>query len=81
MSDTAITIRYLNEEDMIKAGVLDATDCIETIEEVLGLLSDGDVLMGGKNHYLKGVPWKISHILFRLSIISEKAPSIVSVNA
>jgi ornithine cyclodeaminase/alanine dehydrogenase-like protein (mu-crystallin family) len=55
MSDTAITIRYLNEEDMIKAGVLDAPACIETIEEVLGLLSDGDVLMGGKNHREHGI--------------------------
>ena len=55
MSDASISFLYLNEEDMIKAGVLDAPACIETIEEVLGLLSDGDVLMGGRNRREHGI--------------------------
>lgn len=53
--ETAISFLYLSEKDMIKAGVLDAPRCIETVEEVLGLLSDGDVLMGGKNHREHGI--------------------------
>lgn len=40
---------------MIQAGVLDAPACISTTEEVLALLSDGDVLMGGKNHREHGI--------------------------
>ena len=49
MSDTRIDFLYLNEKDMIDAGVLDAGHCVETMEEVLCLLAKGDVLMGGKN--------------------------------
>ena len=32
-----IDFLYLNEEDMIKAGVLDAGSCIETMRETLSL--------------------------------------------
>lgn len=38
---------YLSEEDMIKAGVLDAVRCGEVMEEVFQLLGEGDYLMGG----------------------------------
>lgn len=38
---------YLSEPDMIKAGVLDSSKCVDTIEEVFRLLSRGDYLMGG----------------------------------
>jgi len=38
---------YLSEPDMIKAGVLDSKGCVDTIEEVFNLLSQGDYLMGG----------------------------------
>ena len=45
---------YLNEEDMIKAGVMDMTACIETMEEVLKCLVKGDFVMGGENHNSHG---------------------------
>ena len=49
MEDTTIDILYLNEDDMIEAGVLDAGKCVDTMEEMMGLLSDGDFIMGGPN--------------------------------
>ena len=48
--DTRIELLFLNEEDMIKAGVLDAGHCVDTVGEVMSLLSSGDYLMGGKEH-------------------------------
>ncbi len=48
--DTSIEFLFLNEEDMIKAGVLDAGRCVDTVGEVMSLLSSGDYLMGGKYH-------------------------------
>ena len=39
MEDTTIDILYLNEDDMIEAGVLDAGKCVDTMEEMMGLLS------------------------------------------
>lgn len=53
--DTSIYFRYLDEEDMIKAGVLDAGRCVDTIEEVFSLLDKGDVLMGGRSHREHGI--------------------------
>ena len=38
---------YLNEEDMIRAGVLDFPRCIDVEEELFGILSRGDYVMGG----------------------------------
>ena len=48
--DTKIEFLCLNEEDMIEAGVLDAGHCVDTVGEVMSLLSSGDYLMGGKEH-------------------------------
>lgn len=42
-----IDFLYLNEEDMIKAGVLDASACIETMRETLSLFGKKDFLLGG----------------------------------
>lgn len=42
-----IDFLYLNEEDMIKAGVLDAGSCIETMRETLSLFGKKDFLLGG----------------------------------
>lgn len=39
--------RYLSEADAIDCGALDASSCVDTIEEVFGLLATGDYLMGG----------------------------------
>ncbi len=53
--DTKIELLFLNEEDMIKAGVLDAGHCVDTVGEVMSLLSSGDYLMGGKEHNDHGI--------------------------
>lgn len=55
MADSKIDFLYLNEKDMLRAGVMDASKCVETVEEVLKLLAKGDVLMGGKNHREHGI--------------------------
>ena len=40
---------YLSEDDMVKAGVTDMGQCVETMEEVLRLLVKGDYMMSGDN--------------------------------
>ena len=49
---------YLNEEDMIKAGVLDVAHCIDVEEELFELLSKGDYRMGGDKHNAHGIAMK-----------------------
>ncbi len=49
---------YLNEEDMIKAGALDYARCIDVEEEIFGLLSSGDYVMGGDKHNSHGISVK-----------------------
>lgn len=49
---------YLDEEDMIKAGVLDSARCIDVEEEIFGLLSQGDYVMGGDKHNSHGIALK-----------------------
>ncbi len=46
---------YLNEEDMIKAGVTDMAGCVEAMEEMFKLLKAGDYRMGGPNGNSHGV--------------------------
>lgn len=48
-------ILYLNEDDMIEAGVLDAGRCVDVMEETMGIFSDGDCLMGGPSHDAHGL--------------------------
>ena len=55
MSDAKVELLFLNEEDMIRAGVLDAKRCVDVVEEVMALLSEGDYLMGGKEHNDHGI--------------------------
>lgn len=55
MEDTKIEFLYLDEEDMIKAGVLDAGKCVDTMGEVMSLLSQGDCMMGGRNRNNHGI--------------------------
>ena len=55
MSDSKVEILFLNEEDMIKAGVLDAERCVDVVGEVVSLLSQEDYLMGGKEHNEHGI--------------------------
>lgn len=53
--DSKVEFLFLNEEDMIKAGVLDADRAVYTVGEVITLLSEGDYLMGGRAHNDHGV--------------------------
>lgn len=49
---------YLNEKEMIEAGVLDYGRCIDVEEEVFRLLSVGDYVMGGDKHNSHGIMMK-----------------------
>ncbi|MDR2665451.1 MAG: ornithine cyclodeaminase [Oscillospiraceae bacterium] len=49
MADTRIDFLYLNEEDMIKAGVTDMNGCVDCMEEMFKILADGDYKMAGQN--------------------------------
>ena len=42
-----IDFLYLNEEDMIKAGVMDAGRCIDTMRDTMSLFGKKDYLLGG----------------------------------
>ena len=53
--DSKIEFLFLNEEDMLKAGVLDADRAVDTVGEGITLLSKGDYLMGGRDHNEHGV--------------------------
>lgn len=44
-----IDLLYLNEDDMIKAGVKDMAGCVEAMEEMFKLMKIGDYRMGGAN--------------------------------
>jgi len=51
MSDnTRIDFIYLSEQDMIRAGVTDMAACVDTMEEMFGLLYRGDYRMAGSNN-------------------------------
>lgn len=55
MESGKIDFLYLSEQDMIKAGVLDASKCVEVMGEAMALLSNGDYIMGGPNHNAHGI--------------------------
>ncbi|MDR3593903.1 tyramine oxidase subunit B [Clostridium sp.] len=55
MKDTKIDFLYLNEEDMIKAGVKEMAGCVDAMEEMFKLLKIGDYRMGGPNGNSHGV--------------------------
>lgn len=50
-----IRILWLSEDDMVEAGVLDAGRAVDVMEEVVGLLEDGDAIMGGPDHDQHGM--------------------------
>jgi len=49
-----IDFLYLDEEDMIKAGVEDMPGCVAAMEETIRLLKIGDYRMGGENNNSHG---------------------------
>ncbi len=55
MSGKRTEFIYLSEPDLIKLGVNNAARSTQVAEEVFGLLSDGDYLMGGSNHNSHGM--------------------------
>lgn len=48
--NTRIDFIYLSEQDMITAGVTDMPACVDTMEEMFGLLYHGDYRMAGANN-------------------------------
>jgi ornithine cyclodeaminase len=53
--DTRIDFLYLNEPDMLKAGVTDMAGCVASMEEMFKCLGVGDYLMGGANANSHGI--------------------------
>lgn len=49
MNNPKIDFLYLNEKDMMNAGVKDMAGCIEAMEEMFRLMKIGDYRMGGAN--------------------------------
>lgn len=49
MSYPEVDFLYLNEEDMVAAGVKDMAGCIDAMEEMFKLMKVGDYRMGGAN--------------------------------
>ena len=49
MGFPAVDFLYLNEEDMIEAGVKDMKGCVEAMEEMFKLMKIGNYRMGGAN--------------------------------
>ena len=47
---TKIDFIYLSEQDMIKAGVTDMPQCVDTMEAMFALLQTGDYRMAGPNN-------------------------------
>ena len=50
-----IDFLYLNEEDMIKAGVMNMPGCVKAMEDMFALLYKGDYRMGGENANEHGI--------------------------
>lgn len=55
MEGKAVKLLFLSEEEMIRAGVLDMSACLETMEKVFTLVGKGDYLMGGKSRNSHGI--------------------------
>lgn len=46
---------FLSEEDMLKAGVLNAEHCVDVMIELFGLINQGDYIMGGPSQNEHGL--------------------------
>lgn len=53
---TKIDFLYLSEEDMIKSGVSNMPECVDTMEEMFELLHSGDYRMAGADNNSHGAP-------------------------
>lgn len=54
MAGKKTTFLYLSEQDMLKAGVLDGKQCVDTIDEMFKVVGAGDYIMGGLNEHEHG---------------------------
>ena len=54
MPSTQIDFLYLSEPDMVRAGVTDMAKCVDTMEEMFGLLHSGDYRMAGASNNSHG---------------------------
>ncbi|PRI11232.1 tyramine oxidase subunit B [Leucobacter massiliensis] len=54
MPDTAIDFLYLNEPDMIRAGVTNMAECVDTMTDMLALFAQGDYRMAGTENNSHG---------------------------
>lgn len=54
MSNTKIEFLYLNEPDMIRAGVTNMAECVETMSDMLQLFAAGDYRMAGAENNSHG---------------------------
>lgn len=52
---TAIDFLYLDQEDVVKAGVTDMHHCIDTMCDMFGIMGQGDYLMGGNTFNSHGM--------------------------
>lgn len=55
MAGKKVDFLYLSEPDMIKAGVLNAKECVETIDAMFRVVGQGDYLMGGPSENEHGI--------------------------
>ncbi len=53
MQRSKVEFLFLSQKDMIEAGVLDMTGCVEVMEKAFKIMNSGDYLMGGpsQNHH------------------------------
>ena len=72
MERKKVEMLFLSEPDMIEAGVLDVKHCVETMDETIRLLGEGDYVQEGtmeritaacsgiqKNHRSRICRWKV----------------------
>ncbi|GBR75676.1 ornithine cyclodeaminase [Candidatus Termititenax persephonae] len=55
MSSAKVDFLYLNEEDMLKAGVTDMAGCVAAMEDMFAAMGAGDYMMGGANQNSHGI--------------------------
>lgn len=54
MNDQRIDFLYLNEQDMVAAGVTDMSSCVDTMVDMFAALGAGDYIMSGVNRNSHG---------------------------
>ena len=53
--DERLNFLFLTEDEAIRAGAKDMARCIDVMDEMFGLLGQGDYLMGNPNHNAHGI--------------------------